>query len=196
MSKIPKQKVPEKIHRIDSKKEKIKLLNNNIIFSFESLKYNEFFNLDGTCVNWSSDLFDMLKTISSININEIHAGSYSRKGSTLRIHNHNNADPPCDIPDNIELQDLWQMRISKSKGGIHGVFYENIFYVIWLDPQHNMYPDDRYGGIKRIKPPSTCCKDRDENIFHLQEALIESQESARVWEELASSLENETNNKS
>ncbi len=63
---------------------------------------------------------------------------------------------------------MWQIRISKSKGGIHGVFCDNVFYVIWFDPQHNLYPDENHGGLKRIKPPSTCCKDREEIIIQLK----------------------------
>lgn len=46
---------------------------------------------------------------------------------------------------------------------------DNIFYVIWLDPLHNMYPDDKYGGLRKVKPHSTCCKDRDEEIIQLKQ---------------------------
>ncbi len=33
--------------------------------------------------------------------------------------------------------------------------------MIWLDPLHNMYPDDRFGGLRKVKPASNCCKDRE-----------------------------------
>lgn len=135
-----------------------------ILFSFESIERDEFFNLDGTCANWSSDLFDALKYASEIKISDVYAGKYSGKNSTFRIHQHKNVKNPCSIPHNVSLDEMWQIRISKSKGGIHGVFVENVFFVVWFDPHHNLYPDSNHGGLKKIIPPSTCCKDRDDEI--------------------------------
>lgn len=39
--------------------------------------------------------------------------------------------------NSFELKDFYQIRLSTAKG-IHGVFYENVFYVMWLDnnPPH------------------------------------------------------------
>ena len=45
---------------------------------------------------------------------------------------------------------------------------DNTFYIIWLDPLHNMYPDKRFGGLREIKSPNSCCKDRDNIIIKLQ----------------------------
>lgn len=36
--------------------------------------------------------------------------------------------------------DAWQIQISSNMHGrIHGYFVENVFYVVWLDPNHNLY---------------------------------------------------------
>lgn len=139
-----------------------------VVFSFELLDENEFFRLDGTCPNWSKDLFDVLKEVSAHTMKELTSGSFTGS-SPLRVHRHQNAHPPCEVPHNIDLNDMWQIRISASKGGIHGLFIDNAFYVVWLDPQHNLYPDKRYGGLKVIKPPSTCCKERDKDLMRLCE---------------------------
>lgn len=138
--------------------------NDKLLFSFEAIEKNEYFNLDGTCQNWASDLFDALQLASTISMKDIRAGRYSGRNSTFRIHSHSNIQNPCKYPQNVDINDMWQIRISKSKGGIHGVFVENIFYVIWFDPQHNLYPDENHGGLKVIIPPATCCKDRDSEI--------------------------------
>ena len=163
-----------------------------VLFSFEAIDKNEYFNLDGTCQNWSSDLFDTMQKVSYIEIKDIMSGRYSGKQSPLRIHAHQNAKAPCKVPDHVSLEDMWQIRISLSKGGIHGVFFENIFYVIWFDPQHNLYPDNNHGGLKKIKPPSTCCKDRDSKIAELKEEFEKSQQECKrlkqenedLWKEL------------
>lgn len=143
----------------------------SIVFSFQRLSKNEYFNLDATCENWSNDLFDIMKTVSGLSKRAIIAGNYSGRNTTLRIHDHRDASPPCPLPNDIDLEEFYQIRISQSKGGIHGIFVDNVFYVVWFDPHHNMYPDERFGGLKLIKPPTTCCKDRDERIAELIDEL-------------------------
>ena len=157
-----------------------------ISFSFEALERTEFFNLDCTCANWASELFEMLKEMSKLNKDELLSGKYSK--STYRVHNHANANPPSPLPVGVELKDCYQLRIAKSKGGIHGVFYDNIFYVIWLDPLHNMYPNKNYGGLKKIKPPSTCCMDRDEKLLELERENQKLKEENDYWESEISKL--------
>ena len=136
-----------------------------INFSFKSLETNQYFNLDSTCQSWFKDLLKMLKEISQIKKEELLSGRYK----TYRVHSHESASPPERLPNGIDLKSFYQMRISSSKVGIHGVFYENTFYVIWLDPLHNMYPDDRFGGLRIIRPPKNCCMDLEEKIIKLNE---------------------------
>lgn len=139
-----------------------------VVFSFAAVDKTEYFNLDGTCQNWAADLFDTLKTVSELPLSRIYSGEFSRPGSTLRIHRHGKAVPPSPLPEKIDINEMWQIRVAKSKGGIHGLFVDNVFFVIWMDPQHNMYPDERYGGLKKIKPPSSCCLERENDIINLQ----------------------------
>ena len=151
---------------------------NCIVFSFATLEWTEYFNLDGTCPNWSFDLFNMIKSISKISKVNLFSGKFK----TYRIHSHEKAKPPSPLPDGVALKDCYQLRISTSKGGIHGIFVENIFYVIWLDPLHNMYPDDRFGGLRIIKSPSTCCREREEHIVELQTQNQKLKEENEFWE--------------
>lgn len=191
MSKIPKAtssyngcRIKPDLSKLDDVSER------KITFSFESIEKNEYFNLDSTCENWSKELFDTMKIVSAIKLKDIHNGTYSREGSTLRIHNHEKVKKPCAIPLNNNVEDMWQIRISKSKGGIHGIFKDNIFYVIWFDPHHNLYPDDKYGGLKKINPPKDCCKDREEQICDLQNQLKKTCEDLEFYKAYAESLDN------
>ena len=120
----------------------------------------------------------MLKNISGISKRDLLSGQYR----TYRVHTHENAKPPCSLPSGVKLRDFYQMRISKSKGGIHGVFSENVFYVMWMDPLHNMYPDDRYGGLRTIHPPTTCCMERDAIINELKKENQSLKEEIELWE--------------
>lgn len=164
-------------------------VSNKIVFSFEAIDKNEYFNLDATCENWSNDLFDTMKTVSNIDIKDIYAGKYSAKGSTLRIHQHGNASAPCKIPPTLSLEDMWQIRISSSKGGVHGRFVENVFYVVWFDPHHNLYPNDNFGGLKKITPPQTCCKDRDEEVEKLRAEIAQLKDDLAFLEGYAKDVE-------
>lgn len=182
---IPK---PAKIENAEKRK---------VVFSFMPLAYNEYFNLDAICNNWFNDLLQMLKDVSNIELKRIQAGEFSGKNSTLRIHNHDEIELPCKLPYDIDLDDFWQMRISTSKGGIHGIFYENIFYVIWLDPHHNMYPDDKFGGLKKIKrPPESCCKERDEELKKLNDENLELKKENQYLTNILDEYTNPTNNNS
>ena len=35
--------------------------------------------------------------------------------------------------------DCWQLGIDNHKFRVHGFFIENVFYIVWLDPNHNLY---------------------------------------------------------
>ena len=152
-----------------------------VTFSFLPLEKTEYFNLDATCPGWSADLFDMLKGVSGLSAKQLKGGGHK----TYRVHNHESAKPPNPLPKGVSLKECYQIRISKSKGGIHGVFSDDVFYVIWLDPLHNMYPDDRYGGLKTIKPPKTCCMDLEETIAGLKEQIAQLKEERDIWENMA-----------
>lgn len=188
MKKIPQAKA-KKETRITPKNIEIENKNEKVLFSFEAVEKNEYFNLDGTCQNWAADLFDTMQKVSRIELKDIYAGKYSGKTSPFRIHRHEDAKPPCKLPSNVLLEDMWQIRISISKGGIHGIFSGNVFYVIWFDPQHNLYPDKNHGGLKKVIPPSTCCKDRDMEIEQLKEKNDRLQKECEFWETYAQKSE-------
>ena len=181
--KIPKPPPPQTQRKI--LKPAFVASDDKITFSFSALEKTEYFNIDVTCPSWPSELFDMLKEVSHFSKTDLIGGNYRK----YRVHNHESVSDKFrdQLPQGVELKDCYQIRLSKSKGGIHGVFYDNIFYVIWLDPLHNLYPDDRYGGLRIIRPPKTCCKDRDEIIAQQQAEIERLQERNKELEDLINS---------
>lgn len=137
----------------------------NIMFSFVLLQLeHEYFNLGGTCENWSNTVFRTLSMLSKEVTPERLRREFSREGSPLRFHRHIKGTT-SHWPDNydglIEQGEFCQIRFGKSSGGIHGILIENIFYAIWIDPQHNMYPNENYGGLKKFDQPKECCSHRE-----------------------------------
>ncbi|EIQ0568177.1 hypothetical protein LUL08_000836 [Escherichia coli] len=66
--------------------------------------------------------------------------------------------------DAAELQDAksqasevirraFEVRIAKSFGRLHGFVWNKVFYLVWIDPAHNLYPNDT--GIRLHKNYAT-----------------------------------------
>jgi len=85
---------------------------------------------------------ERLKAISSMTINEFRGG----RGRALKIHTHkwdHTSEPDGFTQLNAQLRDYepWQFCIDRSNyGRVHGFILDEIFYVIWIDPQHQLYP--------------------------------------------------------
>lgn len=45
----------------------------------------------------------------------------------------------------IAIKRAFEVRVGKSYGRIHGIIWDKVFYIVWFDPAHNLYPDDRHG---------------------------------------------------
>ncbi|NER33336.1 MAG: hypothetical protein F6J93_04585 [Oscillatoria sp. SIO1A7] len=82
-----------------------------------------------------------LKDLSRITYNEF----VSNQSPSLRSHKiywPQTTEPNGFTCLNAELreQQAFQFEISANQyGRIHGFFINNIFYVVWLDPNHNLY---------------------------------------------------------
>lgn len=66
--------------------------------------------------------------------NHIHPIDW--KDSRIRESNFNCLSK--DLMEQIK-GDCWQLGINNQGFRMHGFFVENIFYLVWLDPQHNLY---------------------------------------------------------
>lgn len=43
------------------------------------------------------------------------------------------------------LAQAFEVRISRSYGRLHGIVWHNVFYIVWIDPAHNLYPSKDHG---------------------------------------------------
>lgn len=143
-----------------------------IHFSFELLDLNhELFNLGGTCSSWANDYHYTISEISKISRTDLYSGKYDKR---FRPHDFewDKLDHRFPFGD-LDYLECCQISIGKSKGRIHGFFVDHVFYPVWLDPHHNLYPDQKYGGIKRFRVPETCCAYRDEELERLDKEYKE-----------------------
>ena len=178
--KIPKVQIKEDQGAIP-KSDSVPKGDDTIVFSFAALEKNEYFDIDVTCQSWASELFDLLKNVSGLS--KRHLLTNCRQ-PPYRVHNHENANPPCAWPKGVLPEDFYQISVGKSKGRIHGIFVDNVFYIIWFDPLHNLYPDDKHGGLTEIRPPKNCCMYRDEMISDLKKRIKELEEENQTLYQL------------
>lgn len=161
-----------------------KLKDKRMVFSFRFIELqHEAFNLTGTCYKWSNDLFKLLKELSEISRNYFVNELLSRYRCHIHIWEHLKYKYDFD-DDFLEQVECRQARISISKGGIHGFIIGNRFYVVWLDPQHNLYPDVRHGGLKLLEPPETCCGYRDKKLSEMEEQIKKYKSKLEEYHEL------------
>ncbi len=120
--------------------------------------------------NWYIDLLDCLKGINNIDIP-------SMRGSTYDLHpvdwdKANASEPPSETQC-----EYWQFRINKSKGRVIGFKIDGVFYIVWLDPHHNLTDSDGYGRAKAYRAGPS--------LYELTQAELESlrEENTRLKRE-------------
>lgn len=90
----------------------------------------------------------------------------------------------CSPPENYEQLEYWQFRINKSKGRVIGFRIDNIFYITWIDPYHNLTDSEGYGGVDWYKPGKTDFEKQQERIAELEERNRSLQEENIALNEL------------
>lgn len=122
-------------------------------FSFSCFdRSHELFNLggkekDGTVGGkWFLRLLDCLKSVSGKTIPAL-------RNSTHDLHpvDWKNANVNC--PTETNQADYHQFRIDKTHGRVIGILIDSVFYVVWLDPHHNLTDSEGYGGIDKFSAP-------------------------------------------
>lgn len=117
--------------------------NEDVIFSFKylDLHSNPKFSIGGCGESYMEKLLLRLKDVSTIKYDEFT----SSKSPSLRAHKINwskTTEPQGFTCLNLELRELsaFQFEISANEyGRVHGFLNNRIFYIVWLDPHHNLY---------------------------------------------------------
>ena len=91
--------------------------------------------------NYTQALMQRLRDISSWTAQEF----VTKPHKSIRNHSHDwpkTTRPKGFVNLNEQLQSCvgWQFQISSNKHGrVHGIIIDNVFYVIWLDHNHQLY---------------------------------------------------------
>lgn len=138
-------------------------------FSFACFdRSHELFNLGsnkrGEAVSggWFISLLDCLKSMNNMDIT-------SMKASLHDLHPIDWSQTNVTAPDGSEQIEYWQFRINKSKGRVIGFSIDGVFYIVWLDPYHNLTNSEGYGKEIYYKPGPSDYEKLEEEYKRLKE---------------------------
>lgn len=112
---------------------------------------HELFNLGGKAEDktvggkWFLQLLECLKSVSNKTIAEL-------KNSVHDLHPVDWAKTNVKCPSGNQGE-YWQFRLNKSRGRVIGMLIDGVFYVVWLDPHHNLTDSEGYGKAKKFPKP-------------------------------------------
>ena len=154
------------------------LRRDNFVFSFAYLdRTHKLFNLGADRAQpknmpegWYLSLLDALKVICAKNINDL-------KDRPFEYHSvrweHTNATKP----ENFQQHEFHQMRVSKSKGRIIGFSLPmqdvTVFFIVWLDPHHNLTDSEGYGKAVKYAQPMTAYEILEKENEKLRQEIAE-----------------------
>jgi hypothetical protein len=112
-----------------------------ISFSFKYLKadHEKFFWTDREITYWAT-LLDRLRNLSGWTAMELKTNG----SPALRCHTidwPDTSEGAFGIPEEEQVVDTpYQFSLSSNEHGrVHGFFIGEVFYVVWLDPEHRLY---------------------------------------------------------
>lgn len=126
-----------------------------LTFSFKYFGQQEYFGIGDMNASWFANLLDRIKDLSNKTgkilddkkereAYRLHPIDWNAKGCPISIDDL--LYVPQNIKDNVEDNFFWQFQLSKGTGRVVGFFDESntIFYVVLLDPKHNIQPSKDY----------------------------------------------------
>ena len=170
--KINKQKNLTKGSSVVKNLAAIPIEDTGISFSFRYFKQIDNFGITGKDDVWMSGLLDQLRLLSEKNADELLSDVTMK--DYLRMHTLDlsegksalSLDDFASIPERYRPTaidcPIMQFQISKANGRVIGFFNHNhsVFYIVFLDPQHNAQLSN-YNGYK-IREISPCMSEFDD----------------------------------
>lgn len=156
--------------------------NTKLTFSFRHFEKTDIFNANRACDGWTHLFMDTLADLSAKTIKELidqqsHFRSHLIHWADVEYRFNNWSE------EQLEQYECRSISLGTSSGRIHGFHVLGVFYIVWLDPHHWLYPDDRYGKVQPSKPKETCCEAHIERIKQLEQAFEESERSNKDLKE-------------
>lgn len=128
----------------------------NWSFSFKYFKQHEYFGLEGLTPKWFISVLDRLRDLCKQEVDSFFTNRLTSGANRFHKINWNATNIPIrrsditwvdkSIIDNDEEFPFFQFQISLGLGRVIGFWSEEsrFFYIVLLDPKHNMQPSKKY----------------------------------------------------
>jgi len=115
-----------------------------VTFSFRHYTASEKFCLPPAdrLPTYVPQLLDRLKHVGAMKVTEFR----SEKSRSLRAHQHDwhntsESEGFAHLGEQLRSCEPWQFCLSANEHGrVHGLLIDSVFYVVWIDPNHALYP--------------------------------------------------------
>ena len=110
-------------------------------FKYFHIDHESFYPNTGEYNNDSMlELMERLKNISMMNMNDfMNKFSKSLRNHIIRWEDTAVTSGYDHLPFDIEMP--FQFEVSLSHGRVHGFIIDTTFYIVWLDKEHQLYPE-------------------------------------------------------
>lgn len=141
-NRVRKPDLPSPASRVHKDKQ---LPDDLLRFSFRHFELNEKFCYpeEARMPTYFPALLDRLKLLSGMRLSDFRANGGHR---SIRAHRHawpNTTEPTgyAHLTEQLRECEPWQFALSVNEHGrVHGVLIDDVFYVVWLDCDHKLYP--------------------------------------------------------
>ncbi len=127
--------------------------------------------------SWFVELMDCFKSVSNMTVPELRVSMHD-------LHPIDWDKTNTRAPDGGEQREYWQFRINKSKGRVIGFIIDGVFYIVWLDPHHNLTNSEGYEGAVEYKAALSTYELNDMKIEQLKQQVESLKDDLQVAEEL------------
>lgn len=124
----------------------------DVSFKFLDLKTDGFF-VHGIDQKYYEKLFEAFNRISEHTVDEIKtrtASGLTPKPINWDYEHITQKGFPASVPKNIS-DCAFEIRVTKELGRVHGFIFNNTFYVVWIDPAHNLFPGVEQNRLRKVR---------------------------------------------
>lgn len=116
-----------------------------VSFNFKNMKEKgEKFTFNAQPSQYFKKFLERLSSISTMNKQEMIVNNRdSLRCHRIDFHDEGISETTFGLAPDLD-DDAWQFQISSNAHGrVHGYFVSSVFYIIWLDPEHELYPNQK-----------------------------------------------------
>jgi hypothetical protein len=110
-------------------------------FKYIDLVSNQKFSVSRCEDGYLGKFLGRLKDLEGCRLSEFRGPSHTLRGHKITFTETSEPHGFSGLNAQLRAQEPWQFAISANKHGrVHGFLLDDTFHVVWIDPEHLLYP--------------------------------------------------------